>query len=128
MFNFDNSNISLIKTKSKKNKKMNLTKNFSSFTTTLSSNKSNNHKRLLSLFIEDNPFHYKLPMEKNRLTIFSDRNLAKKKLFGSFEKFSLKNEINSEDFNDYVSDLMTKYIYSNPDADRTNKTQYDIKN
>ena len=126
MFNFDNSNISLIKTKSKKNKKMNLTKNFSSFTTTLSSNKSNNHKRLLSLFIEDNPFHYKLPMEKNRLTIFSDRNLAKKKLFGSFEKFSLKNEINSEDFNDYVSDLMTKYIYSNPDADRTNKTQYDI--
>ena len=90
MYNSDNFNISLIKTKNKKNKKINLTKNLSSLTTTLSSNKSNNHKRLLSLFIEDTPFHYKLPMENNRLSVFSDRNLSKKKIIQFIRKIFTK--------------------------------------
>ena len=54
-------NISSIKSKRKKNKS--LKKNFSTLTSVFTPNNRNinNHKKSLSLFIENNPFNYKLP-------------------------------------------------------------------
>ena len=122
-------NISSIKSKRKKNKS--LKKNFSTLTSVFTPNNRNinNHKKSLSLFIENNPFHYKLPIEKKNkriFSIFSDRKYTRKKLFNSIENFSQQDNLKSEDYKKCVSDLMEKYLYSNPDSDTTNKTHYEI--
>ena len=133
-FNNINSKNHLIKPYLKRNKlksKLCLKKNFSPFTSTTSSINTNGikNKRTLSLFIENVPFHYKLPLDKNSknsFEIFSNRNHKQKKLMDSIETFFHKTNRNSNDYNNTISDLMTKYIYSNPDADTTITTQYEI--
>lgn len=128
-----NSQSPIVKSRFKKSKlKLGLKKNFSSVTSTTISNKANtinNNKRTISLFIENSPSHYKLPLDKNSkntFEIFSDRKYKRKKLMDSIETFFQQKNSDYYDYNNGVSDLMTKYIYSNPDADTTIKTQYEI--
>lgn len=44
----------------------------------------------------------------------------------SIENFSNNKKLNSEQYNTRISDLMTKYIYSNPDIDNNNDTNYEL--
>ena len=110
-----------------------LKKQLSSLTTTSSSIKTNrnnlNNKKIISLFIDNNPFHYKLPLNNystNTFEIFSDRKYKQKKLMDSIENYIQETNINSFDYNNCISNLMTKYLYSNPDADTTITPRYEI--
>ena len=125
---FDNiSNIKPRKNKKKLNLKLGLRKNFSTLTTTNTSlyKINNDNNKEISLFRENNPFHFKLPMEqnsRNKFSIFSDR----KKLMDSIKFFSQNSKFKSSEFHDTISELMEKYSYSNPDSDTTKKPIYEI--
>ena len=74
-------------TRNGKNKfRYGLKKNLSTLTT------SSTNKKPISLFIESNPFHYKLPLETHKQKIntkvFSERKYFNKRLMDSIENFS----------------------------------------
>ena len=121
-----------IKNKKKLKLKIGFKKNFSSLSTrsvTFKTITPNHTNKDIPLFIENNPFHYKLPLgqsSKNTFEIFSDRKYKQKKLMDSIETFFHKTNLNSFDYNNCISNLMTKYTYSNPDADTTITPQYEI--
>ena len=114
--------------------KLQIKKNLSSLAITTSSIKTSNtnynkNKKIISLFIEKNPFHYKLPLEpnnKNTFAIFSERKYRRKKLMDSIETFSKNVNLKYKDYNNNITDLMSKYLYSNPEADTNNITQYEL--
>jgi len=103
-------------TRNGKNKfRYGLKKNLSTLTT------SSTNKKPISLFIESNPFHYKLPLETHKQKIntkvFSERKYFNKRLMDSIENFSRIKNLNSDQYDSNISNLMTKYIYSNPDIE-----------
>ena len=128
----------------KKLKKFGLKKNLSTLTTTSKFNniktniKTTNmdtltikqKKQPISLFIESNPYHYKLPLGNNNrklnIKVLSERKIFNKRLMDSIENFSKKKKLNPEQYNSNISNLMTKYIYSNPDADSNLNTKYEL--
>ena len=128
----------------KKLKKFGLKKNLSTLTTTSKYNniktniKTTNmdtltikqKKQPISLFIESNPYHYKLPLGNNNrklnIKVLSERKIFNKRLMDSIENFSKKKKLNPEQYNSNISNLMTKYIYSNPDADSNLNTKYEL--
>ena len=127
----------------RKNKKFHLKKNLSTLTTisrfnnskynTFTSNINNTNsknKNPIALFIENNPYHYKLPSlnksKKVNMKILSERNFFNKRLMDSIENFSKKKNLNSEQYDSNISNLMTKYIYSNPDADTNIDKNYEL--
>ena len=90
----------------------------------------NLNKNPISLFIENNPYHYKLP-SNNRKNVnikeFSEKNYFNKRLMDSIENFSKKKKLNSEQYNTCITNLMTKYVYSNPDVENNNiETHYEL--
>ena len=126
----------------RKKQKYGLKKNLSSLTTTaknhnpknnmnitLTNNINTHQKKPIALFIENNPYHYKLPSTINKklnIKVFSERNYLSKRLMDSIESFSKKKNLNSDQYNSCISDLMTKYIYSNPDAESNINTNYEL--
>ena len=127
----------------RKNKKFHLKKNLSTLSTisrfnnskynTFTSNINNTNsknKNPIALFIENNPYHYKLPSlnksKKVNMKILSERNFFNKRLMDSIENFSKKKNLNSEQYDSNISNLMTKYIYSNPDADTNIDKNYEL--
>ena len=121
--------------KSTRMKKFQLKKNLSSITTsskynnTNTSNKTIKSKLPISLFIESNPFHYQLPSKKNpklNIKVFDDRKYMNKRLMESISNFSKRKKLNSEEYNSRISNLMTKYIYSNPDAEIGKSINYEL--
>ena len=119
-----------LKTKIKKNKlKLGLKKNFYLSTNSFSStNIKNRNKKTISLFIDKNPFHYKTPLENisNYYTTFSERKNERKKLMDSISEYSKNTHLKSKEYKNCISELMSKYSYSNPDADTTNITNYEM--
>ena len=117
---------------SRNKKKFGLKKNLSVLTTSTKFNNNTNtkQKKPISLFIESNPYHYQYPSRNNKkkmnTKVFSERKLFNKKLMDSIENFSKKKKLNSEEYNSCISNLMTKYIYSNPDAERNIDTNYEL--
>ena len=128
----------------KKLKKFGLKKNLSTLTTTSKFNNTKANikttnmdtltikqkKQPISLFIESNPYHYKLPLGNNNrklnIKVLSERKIFNKRLMDSIENFSKKKKLNPEQYNSNISNLMTKYIYSNPDADSNLNTKYEL--
>ena len=132
--NTKNQNI-IIKSKNKNNKlrlNLRLKKNISSLTTTTSSiktSKINNNTKIFSLFKENNTFHYQLPFEQNNtknFTIFSDRKYKRKILMDSIETYCKRTKFKSKDYNNHITNLMSKYLYSNPEAETINIPKYEI--
>ena len=133
--------ISILKSH-RKNVKFSLKKNLSSLsniskynnskynTNTSNINNTNKSKKQISLFIESNPFHYKLPSvnkgKKSNMKVLSERNFFNKRLLDSIENFSKKKNLNSEQYDSNISNLMTKYIYSNPDAESNINQNYEL--
>ena len=127
-----------IKSRNAKLKKVfGIKKNLSSLTATSkfnmnisnAQNKDNNYKNQISLFIENNPYHYKLPETKNQklnFKNFSERNYFNKRLMDSIDYFTRNKKFNSDKYNMCVSNLMTKYKYSNPDAETNIITNYEL--
>ena len=112
-------------TRNGKNKfRYGLKKNLSTLTT------STDKKQPISLFIESNPFHYKLPLENSKQKIntkvFSERKYFNKRLMDSIENFSRKKNLNSDQYDTNITNLMTKYIYSNPDIESNLDTNYEL--
>ena len=112
-------------TRNGKNKfRYGLKKNLSTLTT------SSTNKKPISLFIESNPFHYKLPLETHKQKIntkvFSERKYFNKRLMDSIENFSRIKNLNSDQYDSNISNLMTKYIYSNPDIESNLNTNYEL--
>ena len=112
-------------TRNGKNKfRYGLKKNLSTLTT------STDKKQPISLFIESNPFHYKLPLENSKQKIntkvFSERKYFNKRLMDSIENFSRIKNLNSDQYDSNISNLMTKYIYSNPDIENNLNTNYEL--
>ena len=112
-------------TRNGKNKfRYGLKKNLSTLTT------SSTNKKPISLFIESNPFHYKLPLESHKQKIntkvFSERKYFNKRLMDSIENFSRIKNLNSDQYDSNISNLMTKYIYSNPDIENNLNTNYEL--
>ena len=112
-------------TRNGKNKfRYGLKKNLSTLTT------SSTNKKPISLFIESNPFHYKLPLETHKQKIntkvFSERKYFNKRLMDSIENFSRIKNLNSDQYDSNISNLMTKYIYSNPDIENNLNTNYEL--
>ena len=112
-------------TRNGKNKfRYGLKKNLSTLTT------SSTNKKPISLFIESNPFHYKLPLEthkqKIKTKVFSERKYFNKRLMDSIENFSRIKNLNSDQYDSNISNLMTKYIYSNPDIENNLNTNYEL--
>ena len=108
----------------KKKFRYGLKKNLSTLTT------SSTNKKPISLFIESNPFHYKLPLETHKQKIntkvFSERKYFNKRLMDSIENFSRIKNLNSDQYDSNISNLMTKYIYSNPDIESNLNTNYEL--
>ena len=126
---------------SRKKRKLHIKKNLSTLTfstrsqnkifniTSDTNTKNTNQKTPISLFLERNPYHYKLPLtkkEKGNFKVLGEKNFFNKRLMDSIENFSNNKKLNSEQYNTRISDLMTKYIYSNPDIDNNNDTNYEL--
>ena len=130
--NTKNQNVSIkFMNKNKLRLNIRLKKNLSSLTTTASSIKTikTNNKKRLPLFKENNPYHYQIPFEPNNtrnFTIFSDRKYNRKKLMDSIENYCNKTKLKSKDYNNHIRNLMSKYLYSNPEAETTNTPKYEI--
>ena len=91
---------------------------------------NNLNKNPNTLFIEKNPYHYKLPSNNSKninINEFSEKTYFNKRLMDSIENFSKTKKLNSEQYNTCISSLMTKYVYSNPDAENANiETNYEL--
>ena len=117
-------------------KNLGIKKNLSSLTATKStlnfSNsqyKDTNNKSHISLFIENNPYHYRLPSNKNKkinIKNYSERNYFNKRLMDSIENFARNSKFNSENYDSHVSELMTKYKYSNPNVENKIISNYEL--
>ena len=117
-------------------KNFSLKKNFSSTTTRamkynyINANiKNSKSKPTISLFIENNPLHYRLPSVKNpklNIKVLDDRKYMNKRLMDSISNFAKKKKLNSDDYNSCVSNLMTKYSYSNPEAENGRSINYEL--
>ena len=112
-------------TRNGKNKfRYGLKKNLSTLTT------SSTNKKPISLFIESNPFHYKLRLETHKQKIntkdFSERKYFNKRLIDSIENKTRIKNLNSDQYDSNISNLMTKYIYSNPDIENNLNTNYEL--
>ena len=91
---------------------------------------NNLNKNPITLFIEKNPYHYKLPSNNNKISNineFSEKTYFNKRLMDSIENFSKTKKLNSDQYKTCISNLMTKYVYSNPDAENANiETNYEL--
>ena len=108
---------------------LNLTVTKSTLNFSNSQNKDNHSRNQISLFIESNPFHFKLPStKKQKINIknYSERNYFTKRLMDSIDNFTRKKKFNPDNYNSCVSDLMTKYKYSNPDAENNIIPNYEL--